>query len=424
MKYKYCLLAGLLISLGGTTVLTGCSEDYSGQIEILYNLIQASESRITDLENQIKELEKKLDNVEPGSNYDDSEIRTEINNLKIELNGLKDRLDALKQQTDANTEAIQQIDKELDGVKSKLDNLQDAFVNRIQSATFQGTVGQLTYTGGTFYKARFKVIVSPYESASNISEADWKKFLTLTTTKDVDGSKGPQFTVNSVTKSKSEDGALRLDVEADADFGQVFWKNEDGDLPTGYSLNAHIDNHKAAGDLNRVNMNVQGGLQLFFVASTRIDADKDYTFVENGKVITTAEDSGYMRFDESNTYPMHILGNQSYQGITYTYITDSNKPVFSGKVTAKSPDGKYADLEVNYTVVSVYKDRLTEIVALPRAYVNIYQNSALYMSKNLWEAETAPARDLTDNLVIVKLQAVKDKTSYGAPGYIAVKLLK
>lgn len=423
MKYKYCLLAGLLLSLGGTTLLTSCSEDFSGQIEILYNLIQGMESRVTELENQIKALEEKLNNLEPGS-YDDTELRLEINNLKNELNDLKNRLEALKQQQDSNQADIQAINKELDVIQGKLNILQNAFANRIQSATFRGTVGQLTYTGATSYKAHFKIDVSPYESASAISADEWKKYLTLTCTKDINGTAGPAFTVSSVTTSKSEEGTLLLTVEADADFGQIYWKNEDGDLFTGYSLNAHIDNRKAAGDLSRVNMNVQGGLQLLFVAADRIDADRDYTFVENGKVIKTAEDSGYLRFDESNTYQMPVLGNQTYKGITFTQITDSNQPIFTGKVTAKSPDGKYSDLDVTYTVVSVYKDRLTEIVALPRAYVNIHENSALYMSRNLWEAENYPATNLTNHLVIIKLQAVKGNTSYGAPGYIAAKLIK
>lgn len=424
MKYNYCLLAGFLLSLSGTTVLSGCSEDYSGQIEILYNLIQGTESRITDLENQIKELEEKLNNLKPGSDYDDTEIRTEINNLKIELNNLKKELEALKQKSDANAEDIQAIDKKLDAVQNQLNSLQNAFVNRIQSATFQGTVGRLSFVGATSYRAEMQIVVSPYESASNISEDDWKKFLTFTCTKDEDGTAGPKFTVTSVTKSKASDGGLLLTVEADADFGQVYWKNEDGNLETGYSLNAHIDNGKAAGDLNRVNMNVQGGLHLLFIAATSIDADKDYTFVEDGKVIDTAEDSGYLRFNESNTYPMQILGNYTYKDVLYTYITNSEQPIFSKTVTAKSPDGKYTDLAVSYSVVSVYKDRLTEVVALPRAYINIRENSSLYMSKPLWEAEIAPARDLTGYLVIVKLQAVRGKTSYGAPGYIAVKLLK
>lgn len=424
MKYNYYLLAGILLSMGGSTILTGCSEDYSGQIEILYNLIQGTESRIKDLEDKIKELEQKLDNLEPGSSYDDTAIRAEINNLKSELSNLKNQLNALKQQANANTEAIEKLNKELDAVENKLNLLDKAFANRIQSATFVGTVGQLYYTGGgNTYRVHFKIAIAPYESTSGITAEAWKQYLTLKATKDIDGTKGPEFSVTSVTTSKNEDGNLQLEVEADADFGSISWKNEDGDTFTGYSLNVNINNGKAAGDIERINMDVQGGLHLLFVAADRIDADKDYTFEENGKEIKTAEDSGFLRFNESNTYPMSILGEKLYNNTPYIYIV-TYKPVFSGKVTAKSPNGEYKDLEVNYTVVSVYKDRLTDIVALPRAYISIDQHSALYMSKNLWEAETPPATDLENHLVVVKLQAMKGKTSYGAPGYIAVKLTK
>lgn len=422
MKYNYCLLAGLLLTLGGATALTGCSEDFSGQIEILYNLIKDQESRLSALEKRVAELEKKLEGMEPGGNYD--ELKTEINNLKAEISRLWNEINNLKQQTEANTEAIEKLNKELDALENQVNTLQNAFANRIQSATFKGSEGRLYYIGGTRYRVAFEIKVAPYESASNISDEDWKKYLSVSSTYNLTGGSGPKFTVNNVSHVKDEDGDLLLKVEADADFGQTYWKNEDGNQETNYSLNAHIDNGKPAGDVGRITMNVQGTPELRFLAATRIDEDKDYTFTMNGKVIDTAEDSGFLRFDESNTYPMAILGNKTYNGTTYTQITDPNRPVFSGKVTAQSSDGKYKDLEVNYTVVSVYKDRLTEVVALPRAYVNVDENSALYMSKDLWEAETVPATNLENYLVVLKLQAQKGITTYGAPGYIAVKLTK
>lgn len=423
MKYNYCLLAGLLLTLGGATALTGCSEDFSGQIEILYNLIKDSESRLSALEKRVAELEKKLNEMKPG-NDDYTKLETEINNLKAEINNLKTEINNLKQQTEANTEAIEKLNQELDGLEKQVDSLQDAFTYRIQSATFKGSEGRLYYVGGTRYRVEFEILVAPYESASNISDEDWKKYLTVRSTYNLTGGSGPKFTVNKVTRSKSEDGDLLLKVEADADFGQKYWKNDDGNQETNYSLNVHIDNGKPDGDIGRITMNVQGTPELRFLAATRIDEDKDYTFTMNGKVIDTAEDSGFLRFNESNTYPMAILGNKTYDGKTYTQITDPNRPVFSGKVTAQSSDGKYKDLEVNYTVVSVYKDRLMPEVALARAYINVDENSALYMYKNLWEAETPPARSLENYLVILKLQAQKGNTTYGAPGYIAVKLTK
>ena len=422
MKYNYCLLAGLLLTLGGATALTGCSEDFSGQIEILYNLIKDSESRLSALEKRVAELEKKLEGMEPGSEY--IKLETEINNLKAEINNLKTEINKLKQQTEANTEAIEKLNQELDALEKRVDSLQDAFAYRIQSATFKGSEGRLYYVGGTRYRVEFEILVAPYESASNITEDNWKKYLSVSATNNLTGNSDPKFTVNKVTRSKSEEGDLLLKVEADADFGQTYWMNEDGNQETNYSLNVRIDNGKPAGDIGRITMYVQGTPELRFRAATRIDEDKDYTFTMNGKVIDTAEDSGFLRFDESNTYPMAILGNKTYNGRTYTQITGPNRPVFSGKVTAQSSDGKYKGLEVNYTVVSVYKDRLTEVVALPRAYINVDENSALYMSKNLWEAETVPATNLENYLVVLKLQAQKGITTYGAPGYIAVKLTK
>lgn len=426
MKYSYCLLAGILLSVGGNTVLTGCSEDYSGQIEILYNLIQGTQSRIDKLESQIKELEDKLNNMQPGGDY--NELKTEINNLKNQLTQLQNQLNQLKQQTDANTEDIQKLNKELDDLENKVNSLENAFVHRIQSVTIIDThegnesgYSKMTYDGSTLYNAYLKLEISPVDAVSSYSTADWLKMLTVKSSSD----KGPQFTVTKVTTS-TQNNKYYVNIVAQTDLKEFSSGNLTEAQPTNYKVNVEINNGQTG--LSRIDLTTEY-TQLYFEPADEQEIDVPYIFKEGDKVLSVSDGKDFSNFstEKGNLYSLSVLGEKTNQNTTYLQIV-KNQPVVDGNnVTATSTKAGsiFTKAPVRFSLAAIYTPtgKSAELPLINYITVDPH-TSAPSMMKDLWYATFPEIKTLEGYVVVLELQGVQDNVLCGMPGYIAVKLQK